>query len=422
MASQTTTNGPLNLPSDPDEFEEYVKNLLETSYGYKVIKPPKNQQGYDLEVIKNGRSIAVQVKNWQRNISTPEVHKFLDFMRCDIETKKFNEGWLISSRGFGKAAITNLVSECEETSGNSSISLNVSLGTIRSGKIDWDYCNRKNSVNQKRDSPPISPSVDHPSNNHAGESRRYFGIFTNKGGTGKTTVAAHLAGAFALMGYDVVLLDLDPQGNLIKLFQNDSDGNQNDNDSGMFIKSPWPKKPGATIHVLTDKQWQEFKDDHNDAKIIICDCNPTLRENSDSLFKKFNYCVIPTTLNPLGIAKNSDVITRTFESIRGKNNETEMFVLVNYFEEDNRNENLLNLLKTSIKSYLDKDNKSYLIDPTDCAIHRSKSLYYWGLHLITKGKPELAFKSHGGKSIPRTDFFALAEYLEGHDGVSLTKT
>ena len=29
-------------PNDPDQFEDYVKDLLEKKYGYKVIKPPKN--------------------------------------------------------------------------------------------------------------------------------------------------------------------------------------------------------------------------------------------------------------------------------------------------------------------------------------------------------------------------------------------
>ena len=42
-------------------------------------------------------------------------------------------------------------------------------------------------------------------------------IASGKGGVGKTTVAAHLAGAFALMGYDVILLDNMSYGNIDNL-------------------------------------------------------------------------------------------------------------------------------------------------------------------------------------------------------------
>src|SRR5262249_33087519 len=140
---------------------------------------------------------------------------------------------------------------------------------------------------------------------------RYFGVFTCKGGVGKTTVAAHLAGAFALMGFDVILVDLDPDRNLRKLFLQDPQ--EEDGDASLYVP-PKGKGMGTTITVLNRDQWNEKE--FPDIKIVVCDCSPVLSENPKDLVSKFDYCIIPTTLNPLGVAKKADVITRTFAHIR----------------------------------------------------------------------------------------------------------
>lgn len=409
-------------PHDPYKFEDNVKDLLERSYGYEVIKPPKNQRGYDLEIIRqdglnsseDGRSIAVQVKNYKNRVNVSQVRKFIDFMGEYRTQSQFNEGCLISSTGFSKSAIECLSNESGENP-NASV---ISLGTIYQGSIRWDYRHPKNSFRPpqgpsrplKGDRSTFYPLKGHPSDMHR---RYYFGIFTNKGGTGKTTVAAHLAGAFALMGYDVILLDIDPQRNLKKLFQNDED------DSSLYVESLRPGQTGSTISILNNKEWEDDKNNHNDIGIVICDCNPTFEENSSDLVKEFDYCIIPTTLNPLGIAKNSDVIKRTFEKILTKNNKTEMHVLINCYDKKEkdktttrRNNLLLDLLKRTIN--FNEDNKSYLIDPNKvCAIRRSDFLYYWGMHIVEKKKPQLAFGLNGNKSHPREDFLELAKYFRG---------
>lgn len=63
----------------PFEFEDYVKRLLEEKYDCEVVKPPNNQQGYDLEMKmkKDGKSIAVQVKYYRRNVDIRAVKKLL---------------------------------------------------------------------------------------------------------------------------------------------------------------------------------------------------------------------------------------------------------------------------------------------------------------------------------------------------------
>lgn len=449
-------------PQNPDVFEDHMKNLLENNYYCEVIKAPKNQPNYDLEIIKQDnadlsedrRSIAVQVKNFKRRVSIASVKKFIDFLMRSYQAQmQFSEGLFISSNGFSKAAIDYVVRDESRKNPRTPV---VSLGTANTYNIEQDFPDPRSSLSLLRDNPPISPLADYqgrdqkkgfagllslasdtgeeqtvpadPTTNSRSNSnthkennihkdkkksrRYYFGIFTNKGGTGKTTVAAHLAGAFALIGYDVILLDIDPQRNLKKLFQNDED------DSSLYVPPLRPGQTGHGIFVLDDKEWENDKDNHNDIQIVICDCNPTFEENSNDLVKKLNYCVIPITLNPLGIAKNSDVIQRTFEKIRAENSKTEMHVLINCYDESKskktiqkRNNLLLDLLKEEID--FDEDKKFYLIDPNNCAIHRSDSLYYWGMHIVENKEPQLAFEQYGGKSVPGEDFLKLAEYFRG---------
>jgi chromosome partitioning protein len=51
---------------------------------------------------------------------------------------------------------------------------------------------------------------------------------------------------------------------------------------------------------------------YKETKIVVCDCNPEFDANPKEFIQKFDYCMIPTTLNPLGVNKNADVIKRTF--------------------------------------------------------------------------------------------------------------
>jgi len=301
------------LPQNPDQFEDQVKAILEEKYGYEVIKPPKNNFGYDLEIIRPGRkSIAVQVKRYKIPVNKSHVKKFINYMRSAIAGSNFSEGFFISASGFTKPARDHRNDEFNKNPNAPVVSLGM---VLHNGDIEWDYLDPRGSLHPSQDSSretssAVSSPEDDPSKAHKKASRRYyFGIFTNKGGTGKTIVSAHLAGAFALLEYDVILLDIDPQRNLKKLFQNDEDYE----DSSLFVPPLRPGQGGNVISVLDEAEWEVDKDNHNDIKIVICDCNPTLKENSSSLVEEFDYCIIPTTLNPLGIAKNSDVARRTFD-------------------------------------------------------------------------------------------------------------
>ena len=189
-----------------------------------------------------------------------------------------------------------------------------------------------------------------------------------------------------------------------------------DEDTSIFVAPITKNEIGATITVLNSDEWNP--EDYPDVKIIICDCSPVLTENPQSLVEKFDYCIIPTTLNPLGVSKHGDVIIRTFEHIRKRNSQTEMFALINNYQSAQsfakKNQVLRDHLKRSLSQYTSKDPKCKFIEPDAAKIRYSQSLLYWGYHIVEGTQPQLSFTPHGGRCYPRTDFLQLAEYLEDH--------
>lgn len=386
--------------TDPIDFEKHVGILLE-SRGFEVVYPEQNTRGYDIELRSGRERIAVQVKNYKAKSNVSQLQKFIDFMELPIATK-FTSGWFLSASGFSGPALTHVETEALS---------NLRLGTVKGVGIAWDY-NPDGKLDQE------SPVGQYPQEKVPDRPLKYFGIFTCKGGVGKTTVAAHLAGAFALQGFDVILLDLDPDRNLRKLFLEDP--SDEEETASLYVPPRKKGQQGAVITVLNADEWDE--DAYRDIRIVICDCSPVLSENPRNLVEKFDYCVVPTTLNPLGIAKHGDVITRTFEHIRAINKKTEMFALINAYNPSKsfseRNEVLLSVLNRHIEIYARKDPKCQLIHPDYAKVRRSDLLQYWGYHIIEGSRPQLAFREIAGRNFPRTDFLQLAEYLEDHTSIT----
>jgi chromosome partitioning protein len=376
------------LPDSPQDFEKVIASLFR-QMDFTCIMPAANTQGYDIEVKKGDKVFAVQVKKHKAKINIAQLEKFQHFLTLPL-ADRFNSGVFVSASGYSQPALTNIYAEKPN---------NLILYHYQEDRLIRLY---PEPVTPMPTPEPLPVQL-----------RKYFGVFTCKGGVGKTTTAAHLAGAFALMGHDVILLDLDPEKNLRKLFLNDP--NDDEGTASLFVPPVKKGGLGATITVLNHDEWseQDYKE-----KIVICDCSPVLSENPATLVKQFDYCIIPTTLNPLGIAKNSDVITRTFAHIRSLNSKADMFCLINSFHTDEkRNRVLLDHLQKHIDLYAQNDPKCRLIHPDDAKVRYSKSLLYWGYHIIDGKKPELAFKETGGVSHPRTDFLQLAGYLEEHTDI-----
>ena len=347
---------------------------------WSALVSPKVVKEYDIEIFKPGAKAAVQVRNQRAKVHLGQIEKFLDFL-AQPNAKNFTDGLFISTSGF-TASVYAYLREEKIT--------NLRLAIMREHELIFD-CEKTDAAQER-------------------EKTTYIGVFTCKGGVGKTTISAHLAGAFALNGYDVGLIDLDHQQNLRKIL-------------GEGVYLPATKGSlGSVISVLTKDEWDEG--DYKDTKIVVCDCNPEFEANPKEYIQKFDYCIIPTTLNPLGINKNADVIKRTLAAIRRENQRAELFVLINSLQTDepHRNNLLNQALQTQFKQLRETDSRLHYINPAECAIRFSKQLLYWGFHLFDGAKPQLAFKTVGRYSYPRMDFLKLVDYLEMQTQVLQTKS
>jgi len=77
------------------KFEKVVAESLENR-GWHISFPPANTKGYDIEAVRGETRMAVQVKNWKKNVGTPQVKQLTDFL-CIPMGKRFNCGLLVTS-------------------------------------------------------------------------------------------------------------------------------------------------------------------------------------------------------------------------------------------------------------------------------------------------------------------------------------
>ncbi|MEQ8755299.1 MAG: AAA family ATPase [Coleofasciculus sp. G1-WW12-02] len=369
------------------QFEQHVATIFQNE-GWTVTTPDPKPPEYDLVVSKEGQVGAVHLKWLISNVQKPQILRFLGFLESKAG-QNFNCGFFITTKGYGAPANALIRSWGSDAK--------IQCGITADNQILW--------VNEDELPPPEPPKPG----------KIYVGVFTCKGGVGKTTVAAHLAGAFALEGFNVALVDLDPEQNLQKLL-------------GDGVDVPRPRGVGASTYIAV-YDWREWHEDAaRDCKVVVCDCSPALERNPKELVSQFDYCIIPTTLNPLGLNKHGQVIKDTVKEIRELNQQAHLFVLVNNFKYPGSKRRLRLLRDTFLNTYNEVkafDNKFHCIDPKYACIRSSDQLYYWGIHLLEnpeEARSELAFKLVGGICYPRDDFINLADYIEREAGLGILRT
>lgn len=357
-----------------NSFKDFVLSQIRTKLDNNIkniTTPSTHNTLHSFEgTLSNNNKVAIIVRSQQAKMNAKTITKIIDWQE-NVEFKNL----VIVSYGGYTDTVCDYLSHHEKS--------NILLYEYdRNYKKLSRYCT-KTSVPQRKIN---------------------IGIFTSKGGVGKTTISAHLAGALTIIGYETALIDLDPQSNLKKLI----------GDNGISIKNAGT---GIERHmsVFGAKEWSD--EAHKDIKAIVYDCNPELDKNPVIFIKKFDFCIIPITLNPLGLNKHASVIERTVRQLKEKNTKTKFLILINQYEpkEGKKNKILLEMLKKEVAIMQQNYDGIELIEPSEVAIRYSSQLFYWGMQmLVDDSHSELAFDITSSRSIPKDDFFHLAAYIANY--------
>lgn len=351
-------------------FEQHIQAIFRSN-GFKVIANSReNEPGLDFITSKNGKSYAVQVKAWKKRVPANTVGRFLEF--CD--ENDFQYGIIVSLNGFTDSSCALALKDGQK---------NLFLG---------EYNNEKNTINFiNKSSAPLSESI----HSVAGLNKRpiKIAIFTAKGGVGKTTISAHLAGALALSGKNVALVDIDPESNLYNLHSSNK----------LLVPNQKTGKKQELV-VIKGQDWLAKNQAKYDA--VIADCSPAFVLNPEQIIKESDIFICPVVLSPLSIGVNAEVLNRSYRQIRTTNKHAKIFILINSMQikSSATESKLLSVIKVLVSKVV-KDSNFQLISPDVLSIRESSLLRNFG------HSQKLEFLNVAGRCYPRQDFLALADYL-----------
>ncbi len=125
-------------------------------------------------------------------------------------------------------------------------------------------------------------------------------ISQQKGGAGKTTVAAHLAIGFMQKGYKVATLDVDPQGSL-SAWYNAREVSLGAENTGLYCD------------VMTDNWGLDYEIDklQEEYDIVIIDCPPHTKDNAQKAVRKADLVLIPIQPSPTDLWATTNTVLLT---------------------------------------------------------------------------------------------------------------
>jgi chromosome partitioning protein len=384
----------MTSPASPKDFEDFVAESFRQT-GCRVEKPTNpNQEAWDLIVVTPaGKRGVVQIKSRKSGALPHPIFGKLSMYLSGPAGCSFDFGVNVVNTSFSKTTLIVLENASPETEDKFVYGAVVQFPKM---EIQWVHHSPLEVI------PPAPPDID-PAPGAISVPAFRIAVFTEKGGVGKTSVAAHLAGALLHQGRDTVLVDCDAQKNLSKLLGD-----------GVNVRD---KRGNVSSLVI---EWHDNFDEENYPNYyIIFDCAPHFETNDPKIFAQVTDTVVPIVLSPLSVLGNAQVIERTITSIRSVNPNMRFHIVINQYEQSRTAANFQNQLLDYIRFWLKRDNflsdpRVRFYEPDDLSIRRSTIMLHWGLFLLRQGsEPRLAFdtKVNGAQNL-LSDFLALADVVE----------
>ena len=351
------------------------RNIIADSFsrlGFVVKKMPKGFPNYDLELMKGGKKGVVQIKYFpRRKVTAPMIQQFAGFVSGN-EGKKFHYRYYVSFSGYANTVYKYIYQ-------NPKFKIRLLTGTAKGQLLDY------------KDKAMISADQRHIDQTH-------IGVFTGKGGVGKTIISSHLAGTFMIKGYDVALVDLDPQRNLSSLI----------NKKAIHYRSK-----GSFVSVYTEEEWKCPEA----PQFVIYDFSPDFESNPKEIIEKMDYLIIPYNLSPLSLGVDGIVLKKSIQNIRSINPNAYLITILNNNIPpeviSNRIEIILRVIAQKVFKPLKNRKNIYFINPNELTIPFNKALYHWGLQALKGERVSFVFGQKGTTEL-RAEFSKLADVIINH--------
>jgi len=318
------TRSPPPAPAGGGEYARHIAALLEAK-GFSIAEAEGGSPDYDFAASRDAQRIAVRGRHRDKAVGASEVRYFLNFIDGE-RGRFFTHGWLVTSNrltsGAQKAAKLHAPTKFEH----------------------W-WC-KGDSLIQTTGARPVV--------------QRHIGVFTYKGGAGKSTVSLLLGCALAAKNHDVVIMDLNPAQNLFKLV------------GGSEVHVQYGDRTNAFITVfgqdqikLRTGQWKGGE--ILNAKYILYDCPQFFTASNAAVLSQFELIVAPIGLSPFGIGLDHTVLTDTVQQVRKVNPKAPVVFVVNGLKSSPHYEKLRGFL-IQAKAKFTKADHVFVFDPEGCAI------------------------------------------------------
>jgi hypothetical protein len=284
MATRKTSPTPRE---QGDAYERHVAGVLQRK-GWRVEPMPPSHAAYDMVATRGKVRIAVQAKDLKTKATEAKIRQFAGFM-SSADGIAFHQGWFVTRVGLTRGARAYIESNPQVR--------------MRSYVCGRSFIGQVAGVTESQ--------------------QHRIGLYTFKGGVGKSKMALVLAGALAYRGRDVFIVDMNRAQNLFHLV----------GPEGLYVERGG--NAGGTISILGRDEWNLRKDEWKfgpvlDAEFVIYDCPQFFEKPGERAFlPHLDLVLAPIMLNPDGIGTDHHVLRDTVSEVRALNPQVPIAFVVN---------------------------------------------------------------------------------------------